>query len=203
MRIVDLAFEAGAGPIRGLIPGVEINTAIGMGRGHDVDFEMKVFEWLIIANIEEMAAVTVSDERAIFDFPGVRIFFGLFPAVERFAIEELDKAFFGISGISSKEKLGRREESGGSEGNKQISFHAAKIRGRFERAREKGAMLDAGSLPIMDHGGDALKDFRVNVLLLDFLKAGAKGLTRCLPGVDGDTPLKQLEIQSGQKAAFS
>jgi hypothetical protein len=126
MRIVDLAFEAGARPIAGLIFRVEVDPAIGMGRGHDIDFEMKVFEWLVVADIEQMAAVTVSDQRAVFDFPGVRAFFSLFPTVESFAIKELDEAFLGIGG---EERLRGREDDGGGKGEKQISFHPAENKG--------------------------------------------------------------------------
>jgi len=98
MRVIDLAFEPGAWPIGGLVFGVEVNTAVGMGRGHDFDFEMEVFEWLFVADVEQVAAIAVRHQRAVLDFPGVGVFFGFFPAIKSFAVEKLDEAFFGIGG---------------------------------------------------------------------------------------------------------
>jgi hypothetical protein len=140
VRIVDLAFEAGARPIAGLILCVKVDAAVGMGRGHDVNFEMKVFEWLVVADIEQMAAVTVSDERAVFDLPGVRAFLGFFPTVESLAIKELDEAFLGIG---SEEKLRWREDDSGGKGEKQISFHPAENKGEKNLAQ---AIFNAGCI---------------------------------------------------------
>jgi hypothetical protein len=83
---------------------------------------MEVFEWFVVADVKQMATVAMSDESAVFDFPGVRMFFGFFPAVKRFAVEELDKAFFGIGGV---QRLGGGENYRDGNGEKQIRFHAA------------------------------------------------------------------------------
>jgi shikimate dehydrogenase len=105
-----------------------------MGRSHHVDFEMKVFEWLFVADVEQMTAVTMGDERAIFNLPGVGMFFGLFPAVKSFAIEELDEAFFGIG---SDYGLRGRGTDNGRACEKQIEFHAAKNRGMISQFQVK------------------------------------------------------------------
>jgi hypothetical protein len=83
---------------------------------------MEIFEWLVVTDIKQVATIAMGDERAVFDFPGLRIFLGFFPAVERFAVEKLDEAYVGIS---AEERLGGRENDSGGEGEEQISFHAA------------------------------------------------------------------------------
>jgi hypothetical protein len=131
MRVVDLAFEAGSRPIAGLIFRVEVDAAVGIGRGHDVHFEVEVFEGFIVANVEQMATVAMGDERAVFDFPGVGVFFGFLPTVESFAIEKLDEAFLGIGRENRGCDQGRK-----SEGKKQNRFHAAENRRDEKLAQE-------------------------------------------------------------------
>jgi len=93
-----------------------------MGPGHDIHFEVKVFERLVITNIKQMAAIPVGDQSTVFDLPGIGMFFGFFQPFKVFAVEELDKAIFGIGGAK---RLRRGEQCGGAEGEEQISFHAA------------------------------------------------------------------------------
>jgi hypothetical protein len=103
MRVIDLAFEASAWPVSSLIFGMEVDAAVGMRPSHDIDSEMKILERLFIPDVVKVAAVSVGYQSAVFDLPRVRMFLGLFPTIECFAIEELDEPFFSIG---SKKRLG-------------------------------------------------------------------------------------------------
>jgi hypothetical protein len=112
---------------------VKINAAVGMGRSHDVHFNMEVFEWLLVADVEQVAAIAMGDQSAILDFPCAGVLFRFFPAIESLAIEKLDEAFLGIGG---EEQLRGRKDGGGSEGEKQISFHVAENKEDEKLAQE-------------------------------------------------------------------
>jgi hypothetical protein len=99
---------------------------------------MKVFEWLVVADVEQMAAVAVGDERAVFDLPGIGMFFGLFPAVESFTIEELDKAFFGIGSDYSLRGCGNDD---GRACEKQVEFHAPENRAMIRQFKSKSTPM--------------------------------------------------------------
>ena len=93
---VDLAFEAGAREPFFLVGRVKIDAAIGIGLGHHVNFEFEVFEGVGVASVENVGRLTAGDKGAVFDFPGIWIVDGGFPAAESFAIENGGEAFFGI-----------------------------------------------------------------------------------------------------------
>jgi hypothetical protein len=46
---------------------VEINAAVGTGLGHDFGAQFEILEWLRVADVEEMAALSVGDEGAVLD----------------------------------------------------------------------------------------------------------------------------------------
>ena len=93
---VDLAFDAGARETFFLVGGVKIDSAIGIGLRHHIDFEFEVFEG--VANVEDVGGLAAGDEGPVFDFPSIRVVDGGFPAGESLAIEDGDEAFFGIGG---------------------------------------------------------------------------------------------------------
>lgn len=95
---VDLAFDAAARETSFLVGGVKIDAAIGIGLGHDIDFEFEVFEDVGVARVEDVGGLAARDEGAVFDLPGVGVVDGGFPAGESFAIEDGDEAFFAIGG---------------------------------------------------------------------------------------------------------
>ena len=95
---VDLAFDAGARESFFLVGRVKIDAAIGIGLGHDIDFEFEVFEGVGVAHVEDVGGLAAGDEGAVFDFPGISVVDGGFPAGESFAIEDGGEAFFGIGG---------------------------------------------------------------------------------------------------------
>lgn len=96
VSIIDLALEPGARPVGSLIFGVKVNATVRMRRCHHIDFEMEILERFFIADVEQVAAIPMGYQRAVFNFPCVWMFLGFFPTVESFAVEELNEAFFGI-----------------------------------------------------------------------------------------------------------
>src|SRR5947207_376757 len=70
MGIVDLALEPSPRPIIRLIFGMKVNPAVGMRTGHKVYLEIEIFERPLVAYIEKMAAISVRDERTLFNRPG-------------------------------------------------------------------------------------------------------------------------------------
>jgi len=95
---VDLAFDAGARETSFLVSRVKIYAAVGIGLGHDIDFEFEALEGIGVANVEDMGSLAAGDEGPVFDFPSIRVVDGGFPAGESLAIEDGDEAFFGIGG---------------------------------------------------------------------------------------------------------
>src|SRR5947209_4663806 len=138
MRVVDLALESSLGPIGGLIFGVKIYPAVGMGSGHDLHFQVEVFERLVIADIKQVATIAVGNESATFNFPGIRVFFGLFPAVKSFAVKELDETVVGVGG---ENRLERRKQNDRGEGEEQISFHAAENKPMVRSCKAKSTLM--------------------------------------------------------------
>src|SRR5262249_11802009 len=125
MSVVDLALKAGFRPVLFLVFGVEINAAVRTGLRHHVHFEMKVFERLLVADIKQMTPVAMRDKCPILDFPGIRVFFCLLPAVERLAVTERGEAFLRVSSGDHRGKSG--EKGAGSESKQKIAFHGADI----------------------------------------------------------------------------
>lgn len=103
-----------------------------MGTGHDIDFEVKVFEWLFVTDIEQVATVAMGNQCAVLNRPRFRMFLGFFPAIEGFAVEKLDEAFFGFG---SEKGLRWRKEGTGGEGKKEVQFHCAENK-RTNQARK-------------------------------------------------------------------
>ncbi len=110
VRNVDLAFEANFGPIGFLILGVEINAAVAVGLGHDVDLELEVFKWFFIAHIKEVAAFAASDQSAVFDFPRIRVLRGFLPAIESLTIKDGLEAIIAGGVLAGEGKGGNGEE---------------------------------------------------------------------------------------------
>ncbi|MFM1943389.1 MAG: hypothetical protein RI897_2371 [Verrucomicrobiota bacterium] len=108
--VIDLAFEATAGPITFLVAGMEVDTAVGAGFRLDFDLEVEVFEGFLVADVEQVAAFACGDEHAVLDGPGIGVFHGLFPAGEGFAIHEGDEAFLGISGGAGESDEGESQQ---------------------------------------------------------------------------------------------
>jgi len=95
---VDLAFDAGARETFFLVSRVKIYAAIGIGLGHDIDFEFEAFEGVGVANVEDMGGLATGNDGLVFDFPSIRVVDAGFPASESPAIEDGGEAFFGIGG---------------------------------------------------------------------------------------------------------
>ncbi len=75
---VDLAFVALVGPAVLLVGGVEVDAGVGALRGHHIRLELEVPERAAVdrPDIEEVAAVAVHDELAVFHFEGALILAG-------------------------------------------------------------------------------------------------------------------------------
>jgi len=136
MRDVYLRFEPTLGPTGSLILGVKVYSAIGVWFGHYFRFEVKILEWFVIANVEKVAAVTVSDKSAILDLPSVAIFLGHLPAVERLAVHERFETRLNLG----DRELGRGENRSYYESIEEISFHAQNLCDSREHAKRKGAL---------------------------------------------------------------
>src|SRR5262245_19892743 len=94
VRLVNLHLEAVLRPPFGLVLRVEVDAAVRSRLGHHFNLEFEVDEGLFVADVIQMVAGAVRDERALLERPRVRIFFRLLPAVERLAVEDGFETFF-------------------------------------------------------------------------------------------------------------
>ena len=92
--VVDLALEARLGPSIVLKAGMEIDSGIGMGQGHDLSLEFEILEGLF-GLVEEVAATgRIGHDASVLNGEGVFVFIGL-PSLEGLAVEHTDPAFPG------------------------------------------------------------------------------------------------------------
>jgi len=91
-RVIDLALVPCERPAFVLVLRVEIDPAVRVRPGHHFELQMEVFERLVGPDIEQVAAVTVGDNRPVLELNAVLVFARLLPTVERLAIEDRDKA---------------------------------------------------------------------------------------------------------------
>jgi hypothetical protein len=78
-----------------LVFGVEVDTGVAVGFRFHICLEMEIFEGFVIADIKNVASLTVANQGAIFDFPAGLVLI-YFPAIHRLAIEKAHKSGFGI-----------------------------------------------------------------------------------------------------------
>ena len=121
---VDLAFDAGARETFFLVGRVKIDAAIGIGLGHDLDFKVEIFERLFVTDIIQVTSIAMGHESAIFELPGVLMFFGCLPAIETFAVTKLHKACViircGERSCGGKRKSGQKAVG--------VEFHVGRLK---------------------------------------------------------------------------
>ena len=93
LAVVHLGLETVFWPAFILILGVKIDSAVGAWFGFHFGAKFKIDEWLVVADVEQMAAWTVGHDRAILDFPGFGLFVDL-PAAQGFSIEQWNESIF-------------------------------------------------------------------------------------------------------------
>ena len=81
MRNIHLAFHAEFWPTHFLILAVEINTGVASRSGHHFAFELKIFKWLLVTGVKQVASFTETNQLPILNLPGIFIFTG-FPAIK-------------------------------------------------------------------------------------------------------------------------
>ena len=94
--VVDLGFVAVFGPSRFLVLCVEIDARVAAFEGHDVDSQFKIHEVFFVAREEQVAAFAFTNQRAVFDLPGVFVFAG-FPTFEGLSIPQGFESLFNFS----------------------------------------------------------------------------------------------------------
>ena len=60
---------------------MEVDTRVAVWFRFHIRLEMEVLEWFVIAYIEDVASLTIANQRAVFDFPTRRIFIHL-PSIQ-------------------------------------------------------------------------------------------------------------------------
>ena len=90
LGIVDLSLEAVLRPALFLKLGMEVDAAVTVRLGLHIDAQFEVDERFIIANIEQMAAWAVGDDRAVFQLPAFGAFID-FPTGHGLAIKQLNE----------------------------------------------------------------------------------------------------------------
>jgi len=106
---------------------VKINPAIRAGLRHHIHLEIKILERLGIANVEQVASIAMRHQGAVFDLPGVGVFFGGFPSVEGGAIKKRSKSGFHLRRTAGGRKWKIQDNCGENEG--QVDFHVAESKG--------------------------------------------------------------------------
>src|SRR6266545_396463 len=141
---VHLTFKTVLRPIGFLIFRVKINAAVRARLRHDVHLQFEVFERFLVADIKQMIARTVGDERALLDFPGAWAFGGRLPAVEGFAIENAHESFLGVSRAEAGDGNVQKNAGGNNCG-----FHGTKATGtvREQQGNMAGEPAPCGSFP--------------------------------------------------------
>jgi hypothetical protein len=96
----DLAFVSFSDQAFAFVGGVEKDAGVGAGDEFEFAAELEVFEVMLldIAGVEEMGEAAFADDASVFNGEGFGFFVGR-PAVEGFAVEEGDEAFFLVCGF--------------------------------------------------------------------------------------------------------
>lgn len=128
---VDLTFETDGWPAAFLIRRVKVDAAVRIGLGHHIDFELEVFEWLFVADVEQVTAITARHQSAVLDFPGVRVFDRHFPASEAFPVKNAHKAIFTLR----ERGRGKRKEN--CRHQRESRFHGRTLAIASESCKER------------------------------------------------------------------
>src|SRR6185436_17399269 len=117
---------------------MEINSTVSPAVGHHVDPKVEIGERFRITHIKEVSGFPTGDKCAIFQFPGIGMIDGSFPAIKALSIAQKGESGFDFR---SSKSAGSYDYCASHNHEAKVAFHKPHTK-RVKVARKKNRIIE-------------------------------------------------------------